>query len=225
MTPKGLPETSSARRAECRHTEDDEEKRRESVTNKKEIMEDRLRSVFYYNNNQRRTIQTYINMEEWLIYSLLSCLLYSIWTIFNKLSSLTIDSATSNLIQLPIRIMFTLVTVMRRMDLSSYASSASGFRDSSSILSIGKISLQKIGELNLYGTIYTFISCIASVSATFFLGDALEKGGSASSVAIIAGSYPALSYILCVLFGLEQIELVKMLGVCLAMGSCYCFTQ
>ena len=179
-----------------------------------------MRSGFYTATNYSNRYKHYEAMEEWLIYSLISCLLYSIWTIFNKLSSSTIDSTTSNLIQLPVRTVVTLFTAFQRMNTTTPEQP----KPLTSVLSSGNI-LTNIGNLNLYGTIYTFISCIASVFATFFLGDALEKGGSASSVAIIAGSYPALSYVLSVIFGLERLEWMKVLGVFLAVGSCYCFAQ
>lgn len=150
-------------------------------------------------------------MEEWLVCSLISCLLYSIWTILNKLSLRTIDSTASNLLQLPVRTAVTLVTAFRRVTPGTS-------------ISVGYI-VTRIGDLNLFGVIFACISCIASVMATFYLGDALERGGSASSVSIVTGSYPALAYVLSVVLGLEKLDFIKVLGVFLAMGSCYCFSQ
>lgn len=148
-------------------------------------------------------------MEEWLICSLTSCILYSTWTLFNKQALRTIDSTSSSLIQLPFRVLVTILTALR------------GKKPESSI-SLNAI-INNIGELNLHGTICAIIACAASVLATFLFGDALQKGGDASSVAVITGCYPALSYIISVILGLEQINSTKLLGVCLAIGSCYCF--
>ena len=49
------------------------------------------------------------------------------------------------------------------------------------------------------------------------------EGGSGSAVAAITGCYPALSYVLSFLGGLESINPMKVLGVILAVGSCCCF--
>jgi len=49
------------------------------------------------------------------------------------------------------------------------------------------------------------------------------KEGNASSVAVITGSYPATSYLLSILLGLETVNPMKLLGVALAIASCYCF--
>lgn len=49
------------------------------------------------------------------------------------------------------------------------------------------------------------------------------EGGSVSAVAAITGCYPALSYVLSLLGGLESINPMKVLGVILAVGSCCCF--
>lgn len=158
-------------------------------------------------------------MDEWLLYSLASCLLYSIWTIFSKLASATIDSTTSNLIQLPIRTVVTLLTALQRTKRGETAASGPGFS-----LTISAI-MAHIGDLSLFGSLYTTIACISSVSATFLLGDALEKGGDASSIAVITGSYPAAAYIISMVFGLEEVNSMKLIGVALAIGSCYCFAN
>ena len=149
-------------------------------------------------------------MEEWLAYSLASCFLYSIWAIFSKLASRTVDSNSSNLIQLPIRVLVIILTALQRKEPESKIE-----------ISVNAL-VNYIGQLSLYGSMFAIISCVASVFASFYFGDAL-KGGDASSVAVITGSYPALSYIICVIIGLEEINLTKLLGVCLAIGSCYCF--
>lgn len=149
-------------------------------------------------------------MDDWLLYSLASCFLYSLWTIFSKLASRTIDSTTSSLMQLPIRTVVTILTAIKKR------------KPSSPGISLNLV-ITQIGQLSLYGSLYTVLSCISSVFATFFFGDALQAGGNASSVAVITGSYPAVSYIISVMFGLESINFIKLLGVLLAIGSCYCF--
>lgn len=150
-------------------------------------------------------------MEEWFIYSIYSCTLYAFWTIFSKLASRTIDSTTSSLIQLPIRTIVTLLTAIQR-------------KKSNLPISLNTI-LTHIGQLSLYGSFYTLLACIMSVSATFFFSDALQKGGNVSSVAIITGSYPALSYVISISIGLEKINAMKLVGVLFSIGSCYCFAN
>ena len=151
-------------------------------------------------------------MEDWLIYSSIACFLYAMWSICLKLASSTIDSNTSNLIQLPIRVVVTLWKILQR--------SSSNSKVSISIKSV----LDFIGNLNLYGTIYTIVGCICTITAGFYYGDALSsEGSSAAAVAVIAGSYPALSYFIGVLLGIETITSTKVLGVCLAIASSYCF--
>ena len=150
-------------------------------------------------------------MDEWLFLSFVSCLLYSLRTIFNKLSIRTIDSTTSGVIQLPVR---TTVTILAALWRKKPGPSLSP----STIIS-------RIGELSLYGSIYTSISCIFSVLATILMGDAMQVGGNASEVAVITGSYPAAAYVICILFGLEEINTMKLFGVALAIGSCYCFAN
>ena len=148
-------------------------------------------------------------MDEWLLYSIASCFFYAIWTISTKLASQTIDSSSFQLIQLPIRIFITLLTAFQR-------------RQPGSNISLGKI-ITHVGSLNLYGFVHTICACGATVMAGFFLGDALDKGGSGSAVAVITGCYPALSYVMSLIIGLESFNPMKIMGVMLAIGSCYCF--
>lgn len=158
-------------------------------------------------------------MDEWILYSLASCLLYSIWTIFKKLASATLDVTTIKLIELPIRIVVTLFTVVQRKGMGTTTTSTEGSRSALTIPAI----LTHIGNLSLYGSLYTAIACISSVSASFLQGDALATGGNASSVAVITASYPAASYVISIVIGLEEINSMKLLGVVLGIGSCYCF--
>lgn len=147
-------------------------------------------------------------MDNWVLYSLASCIFKSLWAIFLKFASRTIDSTTSNLIQLPVRIIVTILLSLGRKKPGSSIT----FR---SIIS-------HVGDLSLYGVIYTVTACTTSVLASFFLGDAMKEGN-ASSVAVITGSYPATSYLLSILLGLETVNPMKLLGVALAIASCYCF--
>ncbi len=149
-------------------------------------------------------------MDEWIVYSIASCFFKSLWAIFLKLASRTIDSTTSNLIQLPVRTIVTLVLAWIR-------------KTPGSSLTLSGV-VQHIGELSLYGTIHTVIACTTSVLSTFYFSDVLEKG-SASSVTVISGTYPAVSYVLRICLGLEEINSMKLLGVVLAIGSCYCFAN
>lgn len=149
-------------------------------------------------------------MDEWLVYSIASCFFKSLWAIFLKLASRTIDSTTSNLMQLLVRIIVTLVLAWRR-------------KIPGSTLSLSAL-VNHIGELSLYGTINTVIASTTSVLSTFYLSDALRKGN-ASSVTVITGSYPAISYVFSICLGLEAINSMKLLGVVLAIGSCYCFAN
>ena len=59
--------------------------------------------------------------------------------------------------------------------------------------------------------------------AGFLYSDALSSGGSPAAVAVVSGSYPAMSYVMGVILGLESIQMTKVLGVALAIGSSYCF--
>ena len=149
-------------------------------------------------------------MDEWFLYSLASCFMFSVWTITSELASRTIDGSTSLLLQLPLRVIVTSVTAYKRMKPGS------------------KISIPSMANhlvnLNLFGFIFTIFAGTSSVVASFFMNDALDKGGSGSAVAVITGSYPALSYVLSVILGMETISPVKILGVLLAAGSCYCFS-
>ena len=150
-------------------------------------------------------------MEDWLVNSSIACILYAMWTICLKLASRTIDSNTSNLIQLPIRVVVTLWKILQRSSTSKSSISMNGV-------------LNFLGNLNLYGTIYTIVGCTCTVTAGFFYADALSsEGSSAAAVAVITGSYPALSYSVGVLLGIETISSTKVLGVCLAIASSYCF--
>lgn len=154
-------------------------------------------------------IHNLFNMEPWLLTSFASCFGYAIWVICTKLASSTIDSSTINLVQLPIRVIVTVFTALRR-------------RENTSNITLGSI-MQTVGNLSLFGLVFTIAACIASVFATFLYSDALAKGGSGSAVAVITGCYPALSYVLSVITGLEEIHPIKVVGVALAIASCYCF--
>mmetsp|Transcript_17216 Transcript_17216/g.21034 ORF Transcript_17216/g.21034 Transcript_17216/m.21034 type:complete len:153 (-) Transcript_17216:945-1403(-) len=148
-------------------------------------------------------------MDKWLYCSIFSCCMYSIWTISMKQASRTIDATASNLIQLPIRIIVTLFTALLRMKPGTELSFSS--------------TINYIGDLNFQGVIYTIVACVASVVATFLFNDAFLYGGSGSAVTVITGCYPALSYVISMLMGLESFNPLKFLGVCLAVGSCFCF--
>ncbi len=156
-------------------------------------------------------------MEEWLIYSFLSCIGFSIWSIAAKKASLTVDASTYNLIQLPIRIIVTIFTVLQRQDAT--IPSIKTMLHTSSLHTI----MEAIGKIHVHGFIYTVIAGVSSVLASFSYSDALEKGGSGSAVAVLTGSYPALSYVMSVVAGWEEIKMTKVIGVALAIGSCYCF--
>jgi uncharacterized membrane protein len=144
-------------------------------------------------------------MEEWILYSAISCFLYSIWTISTKLASKTIDSSSMQVIQLPMRIVITLFFKIKRSKPGS------------------ALSMKSIGELNFYGFLFTILACAVSVVAGLLSSDALRKGGSGSAVAAITGCYPALSYLMSLILGLESLNSMKVLGVVLAVGSCCCF--
>ena len=156
-------------------------------------------------------------MDPWLYYSLASCFFYSTWTLTLKLATKTIDSNTINLLQLPIRVVLTLMTALQRIQTSS--SSATSILHKSSFVSL----LEYIGNLNFYGVIFTIVSCSSTVIAGFLYSDALSSGGSGPSVAVISGCYPALAYVMGVLLGLEELDFWKVCGVILAFGSCICF--
>jgi len=151
-------------------------------------------------------------MEEWIVYSAMSCFLYAFWAVNMKLASKTIDPNTSSLLQLPIRILVTIANAFRR-------SSKNG--TSFTIVGI----LKKAGNLNFFGVGFTWTACISAVLAGFCYNDALRSGGSGTAVAAISGSSPAVSYFLSVILGLEKWETKKVLGVCLAVASCMCFAS
>ena len=51
------------------------------------------------------------------------------------------------------------------------------------------------------------------------------KTGDGSTVAAIAGTYPAVSFVISVVFGLEKANFYKILGVVFAAASCFCFSM
>jgi len=145
-------------------------------------------------------------MDEWIICSLMASFFYALWAINLKLASKTIDSTTSTLLSLPIRTVVILTTAF-----------------SSSRRQTTFKTIKNIRNLNIYGVLYIVASSTAAAFAGFFYRDALSNGGSGSAVAAISGSSPAVAYFISVILGLEELETTKVLGLCLAVASCYCF--
>lgn len=135
--------------------------------------------------------------------------MFAFKTITNKITARTIDSNTFMMLQIPIRSLVTLFTAYGRMK-------------SGSIMSVQSMT-SYFGDLNLFGFIFTILAGTTGVLGGYFTNDALEEGGSASAVAVITGCNSALSYVLSVIFGMETIHPIKVLGVLLAVASCCCF--
>jgi len=174
-------------------------------------------------------------MDQWFLYSLISCFFYSMWAINLKLASRTIDSNTSSLLQLPIRVFATLLTALlrrRQSNTHTYIHAPSSLDTTitatitatiKSLPSILWTMLEYIGNLSLVGVLFTVAACVSTVLGGFYYSDALGSGGDGSAVAVVSGCYPALSYLIGVVLGLEELKMIKVLGVCLAVASCACF--
>ena len=154
-------------------------------------------------------------MQEWLRCSLISCLLNATWAICGKIASRTMDTSTAKLLQLPFRVLLTLGAVHAR----SSSSSSSFLWSKTSVQDVNRW----IADLPFYGAICTILACLCSSTAGFLYSDALGSGGSASTVAALTASYPAVSYVMELILGMESIKFTKVLGVALAIGSSYCF--
>ena len=92
------------------------------------------------------------------------------------------------------------------------------------LLSVTSWSDIRVADLPATGVLYTILTTMASVMAGFQYQDALRSGGSGATVAAIAGVYPALSYVLGVVMGAEELTRSKVLGVLFAAMSCYMFS-
>ena len=158
--------------------------------------------------------------EPWLLYSIASCVMYASQVIVTKVGLRTMDSGTFQLAQLPFRIFAVLITAFKRSQavVKCEGTTSTGRCEASP---------PKLLDLGFNGGLAHIACPIAAGTlcglAGFFVGDALSSDGSASAVAVISGSYPALSYLMSIILGMERIQLIKCLGVTLSIGSCYCF--
>ncbi|GMH73479.1 hypothetical protein TL16_g10333 [Triparma laevis f. inornata] len=78
--------------------------------------------------------------------------------------------------------------------------------------------------MNIKGISFAFLSGTFTAIAGGYYNQAMSKGP-ASAVAAIAGSYPAVAYVVGLGMGVEGLSGLKVAGVLLSVGSGLCFSM
>ncbi len=139
-------------------------------------------------------------MEGWLSSSLLSAILYSAWALCGKFAQSKGLTPTDSQV----------VTILTMSALAVRLALTSDFRSPK--------------DLPVAGAGFAIAAGVLTTTAGGYYSDALSSGDG-SVVAAIAGSYPALTFLVSAFMGWEKVNSMKALGVVFAVASTYCFSK